>query len=88
MPLCHFGAPSSVIGQPTPDSVKLLEHQDNIASKGFTSADYFGMVHTPISMQEVKRNPDALKSLDKEWEKLETIPCWDNSSVQFELSVA
>ena len=41
MPLCHYGASSPVAGQPTPDSAKLSEHQGNIASRGFTSADYF-----------------------------------------------
>ena len=53
-----------------------LKHQENIAPKGFTSKEYFAMVHTPVPIQEAMKIPDARAAIDKEWDKLEQRQAW------------
>jgi hypothetical protein len=47
------------------------KHNDNIAMTGYASDHWFGLVHTPVSVQDAMRIPEGRAALEKEWTKLE-----------------
>ena len=48
-------------------------HQDRVASAGYASEEYLAMVHKAVDLKVARNIPDAMKALDKEWDKLEGI---------------
>ena len=48
------------------------KHNDNIAMAGYASDHWFGLVHTPISVQDAMRIPEGRAALEKEWTNLKT----------------
>ena len=58
------------------------KHEDRIAGNGFTSISHKNLVHKFIPMPQVMEIPDAKAAVDKEWEKLETIPAWQLDKVK------
>ena len=46
-------------------------------SNGDTTAEWFAMVHLPISMKQAMQFPNAKKAVDKEWDTLPRITAWD-----------
>ena len=60
----------------------LRQHEDHIAPAGYVSETYYAMVHKPIPIPKAMKIPDALKAVNKEWEKLESIPAWNVNSVK------
>ena len=63
---------------------QVLKHKEKIASAGFTSEEFFGLIHTPIPLPKALKNDRAKAALDKEWAKLEdpSRPAWDVNKVQ------
>ena len=57
-------------------------HEDHIAGKGDTSLQHYDLVHKFIPMPQAMKIPAAKAAVDKEWEKLETIPAWDKTKVR------
>ena len=51
-------------------------HEDHIAGKGFSWMTHF------IPMPQAMEIPDAKAAVDKEWQKLETIPAWQLGEVK------
>ena len=56
------------------DSLQSKAHKDRIAGEGFTSMTHYNLVHKFIPMPQAMKIPHAKAAVDKEWEKLETIP--------------
>ena len=52
-------------------------HEDHIAGKGDNSLQHNSLVHKFTPMPQAMQIPAAKAAVDKEWEKLETIPAWD-----------
>ena len=52
-------------------------HEDHIAGKGYTSMTHYNLFHKFIPMPQAMKIPDAKAAVDKEWNKLESIPAWD-----------
>ena len=50
---------------------------EHIAEKGCVGSFHCGLVHKPGSIQEAMKIPDAKAAVDKELEKVKTIPTWD-----------
>ena len=62
------------------ESVTKRIHEEHIAGKGpFT---HYSLVHKFIPMPQAMKIPDAKATVDKEWNKLETIPAWDVKKVK------
>ena len=57
-------------------------HEDHIASKGFTSMTHYNLVHKFIRMPQVMKIPDAKAAVDKEWKKLVEIRAWSLEKVK------
>ena len=57
-------------------------HQDRVASAGHASEEYLAMVHKAVDLKVAKTIPKAVEALDKEWDKLTSIPTWDTSKVR------
>ena len=57
-------------------------HEDHIASKGYTSMTHYNLVHKFIPMKQAMKILDAKAVVDKEWKKLETIPAWQLGRVK------
>ena len=55
-------------------------HEDQIARKGDNSLQHYNLVHKFIPMPQAMKIPAAKAAVDKEWEKLEKIPAWDDKS--------
>ena len=51
-------------------------HEDHIAEKGLSSLSQYNSVHTFVPLLQATKILDAKAAVDKEWEKLETIPAW------------
>ena len=51
-------------------------HEGHIAEKGFNSLTHCNLGHKFIPMPQAMKNPDAKAAVDKEWNKLETVPAW------------
>ena len=64
------------------ESSQPKNHEDHIASKGFTSMTHHNLVHKFIPMPQVMKIPDAKAAVGKEWKKLETIPAWSLEKVK------
>ena len=58
------------------------KHEDQIAGNGFTSISHKNLVQKFIPMPQVMDIQDAKAVVDKEWEKLETIPAWQLDKVK------
>lgn len=57
-------------------------HEEKFADPKSTSETYWGMVHTPIRIDQALRIPNAKAAVDHEWNKLEVIKkAWDSSKV-------
>ena len=52
------------------------EHQDHFACPGTVSPEYFALIHTPLSIGDAMRIPDAKKALMAEWDKLKSKKAW------------
>ena len=52
------------------------KREDHIAEKGFNSINHYNLAHQFIPMPQAMKIPDAKAAVDKEWQKLETIPAW------------
>ena len=50
------------------------------AGRGDNSLQHYNLVHNFIPMPPAMKIPAAKAAVDKEWEKLEKIPSWDNKS--------
>ena len=64
------------------ESLQSKVHEDRIAGEGFTSMTHYNLVHKFIPMPQAMKIPDAKAAVDKEWEKLETIPAWNLRKVK------
>ena len=51
-------------------------HEEQIAGKGQNSVLHYNLVHKFIPMPHAMKIPEAKAAVDKEWEKLETLPAW------------
>ena len=61
----------------------LPNHRENhIAGKEDSSLQHFNLVHKIILMPQAMKIPAAKAVVDKDWEKLETIPAWDLTKVR------
>ena len=58
------------------------QHMDHIAEKDHVGSFHYGLVHMPASIQEAMKIPEAKSAVDKEWDKLQTIPAWDVNKVR------
>lgn len=58
------------------------EHQPKFLANGDIVDEFYAMVHTPIAMKDACKIPNALKAVNKEWDKLANLPAWDLSSVR------
>ena len=56
------------------ESSQPKNHEDHIASKGFTSMTHYTLVHKFVPLPQAMKFLDAKATVDKDWEKLETIP--------------
>ena len=52
------------------------DHEDDIAGKGYNSMTHPNSVHKFIPVPQAMKIPDAKAAVDREWQKLETIPAW------------
>ena len=52
------------------------EHQDHFACPGTVTPEYFALIHTPLSIGDAMRIPDAKKALMAEWDKLKAKRAW------------
>ena len=52
----------------------------SIAGRGDNSLQHYNLVHKFFPMPPAMKIPAAKAAVDKEWEKLEKIPSWDNKS--------
>ena len=57
-------------------------HENHIAGKEDNSLQHFDLVHKIIPMPQAMKIPAAKAAVDKDWEKLETIPAWDLTKVR------
>ena len=57
-------------------------HENHIAGKEDNSLQHFNLVHKIIPMPQAMKIPAAKAVVDKDWEKLETIPAWDLTKVR------
>ena len=64
------------------ESVTKRIHEEHIAGKGQNSVSYYNLVHKNIPMPQAMKIPVAKAAVDKEWQKLETIPAWDVTKVK------
>ena len=53
------------------------QHLEHIAERGYVGSFHCGLGHKPGSIQEAMKIPDAKAAVDKELEKVKTIPTWD-----------
>ena len=60
-------------------------HEDHIAGKGENSLQHYNLVHK--FMPQAMKIPEAKAAVDKEWEKLENIPAWDETKVRHKSDV-
>ena len=59
--------------------LRLKNHEDHIAGKGFTSMSHNDLVHKFTPMPQAMTIPDAKAAVDKEWKTLQTIPARPDS---------
>ena len=59
------------------------DHDDHIAEKGFHSLSHYNLAHKFVPMLQAIKNLDAIAAVDKGWEKLEKLPAWQMTNVQF-----
>ena len=52
------------------------DREDHIAEKGYSLKSHYNLMHKLIAMLQTLKIPDAKAAVDKEWEKLETLPAW------------
>eukprot|EP00973_Karenia_brevis_P018376 2520095-Karenia_brevis.AAC.1 len=71
MPTCVHAVSVQAGGDSSP-----LAHQDNVAPSGIVSSEWFALAHQPISLQQAKQIPHAVKALDDEWTKLQNRCTW------------
>ena len=62
-------------------------HEEHIAGKGQNSVLHCDLVRGFIAMHPAMKIPDAKAAVEKEWEKLETIPAWDVRRVKCKMDV-
>ena len=58
------------------------DREDHVAGKGHNSMTHCNFVHTLIPMLQAMKIPDVKAAVNKEWEKLETIPAWQLDKVK------
>ena len=61
---------------------KVKQHVDHIAGEGYVSSFRYGLVHRPIHIQEALKISGAKAAINKEWNKLKTLPAWDEKKVR------
>ena len=64
------------------ESVMKRIHEEHIAGKGENSLLHYNLVHKFIPMRHAMKIPDAKAAVDKEWEKVETLPAWQLEKVK------
>ena len=52
-------------------------HEDHIAGRGDNSLQHYNLVHKFIPMPQATKIPAAQAAVEREWQKLETIPAWE-----------
>ena len=57
-------------------------HENHVAGKGDNSLQHYNLVHKFIPMPQAMKILAAKAAVDKEWEKLEKIPEWDETKVR------
>ena len=57
-------------------------HEEHMAGKGQNSVLHYNLVHKFILMPQALKIPDAKAAVDKECEKLETLPAWKLEKVK------
>jgi len=65
-----------------PASIPKRPHQERIASTGYTSEEYFNLIHTPVPMNKAMQIPQARAAVQLEWDKLVSKSAWILSSVR------
>ena len=58
------------------------EHQPDASAAGYVSADWFALVHTPVSIPSAMKIPAAKEAIDKEWQKLIDLRAWTTETVR------
>ncbi len=56
-------------------------HVDHIAEKGPPTAEFMGLIHTPIAIRDAMKIEEAAATINKEWEELSKI-AWDVNKVR------
>ena len=56
-------------------------HEDHIAERGLNSVSHYNLVHKPISRSQTMKTLDAKAAVDKEREKLNNLPAWQETKV-------
>ena len=55
---------------------------DHIAEKEYVGSFHYGLVHTPVSIQETMKIPEARAAVDKAWNKSKAILVLDVKNVR------
>ena len=63
------------------------EQEDRSAGKGFNSLSHYNFVRKFILVSRTMNIPDAKAAVDKEWEKIETLPSWQMAKVKSKTEV-
>ena len=58
------------------------DHEDRIAGKGFNSLSHHNLAHKFMPIHQAMQIPGAKAAVDKECEKLETLPAWQMTKVK------
>ena len=56
------------------------DDEDHIAEQEYTSMSHYNLVHKLIPMPQAMKTPDAKAAVDKQWEKLQNLSAWRDSS--------
>ena len=52
------------------------QHVDHIAEEGYVESFHCGLLHKAVSLQEALKIPESKAAVDKQVNKLKTIPAW------------
>ncbi len=56
-------------------------HVDHIADKGPPTAEFMGLIHTPIAIRDAMKIEETAAAINKEWDELSKI-AWDVNKVR------
>ena len=79
--MCAYKCEAHELSRKHTPETQNKDQEDHIAERGLNSWSHYNLEHKFIPAPQAMKIPDAKAAIDKEWEKLENTPAWQESKI-------